>query len=464
MRIWYGAAAIALLGGGSVAAQAVDHSPRPEARPAAIPGFLLEAASFVMADEEMLTPSALSPRTSLRPTRRPDQLSPQIAGAEDSPHMPSPQEIAGFHRWVAQFKPRAAAQGIHGDTFDRAFRGLTLDADVIRRDRNQSEFSKPIWAYLDSAASDVRIANGKAALEKHRATLDRIERKYGVDKEVVVAIWGLESAYGSFRGNNNVIRSLATLAYEGRRAAFFEDQLVDALKIVQAGDIAPDKMTGSWAGAMGHTQFMPSSFLEHAVDFTGDGRRDIWSDDPSDALASTAAYLARFGWTRGQPWGVEVRLPKGFDYALAQRSITMSPADWARLGVTGLNGVPVPEYGKAAILLPAGGHGAAFMIFDNFKVIERYNAADAYVIGVGHLSDRIRGAGPIHSAWPRNDRLLSFDERKELQERLTRAGYDTQHVDGRIGPLTISAVRAYQVANGLQADGYPSLDLLKRLR
>ena len=266
------------------------------------------------------------------------------------------------------------------------------------------------------------------------------------------------------RGSDATIRSLATLAFEGRRAAFFEGELIAALKIRQAGDVTPDRMRGSWAGAMGHTQFMPSSFLSYAVDFTGDGRRDIWSDDPTDALASTAAYLKHFGWTRGQPWGVEVVLPRGFDFTLANREIRKSPAEWAQLGVRGADGTAVANYGPAAILLPAGGQGAAFMIFDNFAVLERYNTADAYVIGVGHLSDRILGGAPIRSAWPRDDRALTFAERQELQQRLTAKGFDTQKIDGRIGPLTVNAVRAYQMAEGLMPDGYASLRVLQRLR
>jgi hypothetical protein len=215
---------------------------------------------------------------------------------------------------------------------------------------------------------------------------------------------------------------------------------------------------------MGHTQFMPSSFQAHAVDHTGDGRRDIWGEDPTDALASTAAYLKHFGWTSGQPWGVEVRLPEGFDYRLAGRDVLKSPADWAALGVLDRQGRAVPDHGKASILLPGGAEGAAFMIFDNFEVLERYNTADAYVVGVGHLSDRIRGAGPIESAWPRGDRALSFDERIELQERLTAAGFDTEKIDAKIGPLTINAVRRFQQAQGIVPDGYASLRLLERLR
>ena len=371
---------------------------------------------------------------------------------------------ARFRNWIRAFKRRAGARGIRPDVLEAAFRGVRYDSDVIRRDRNQSEFTKTIWDYLDTAVSKTRIVNGRAAMRAQASTLEAIEARYGVDKQIVVAIWGLESAYGGFRGSNNVIRSLATLAFDTRRSAFFEDQLIAALRILQAGDVTPDRMTGSWAGAMGHTQFMPTSFLDSAVDFTGDGRRDIWSDDPADALASTAAYLARAGWTHGQPWGVEVRLPEGFDYTLANREIMRRPADWARIGVVGIDGQPVPDHGRGSILLPAGGQGAAFMIFDNFAVLEAYNTADAYVIGVGHLGDRIVGGGPIRTPWPRDDRALSFAERKEMQRLLTRAGFDTVKIDGKIGPLTINAVRAYQLASGLLPDGYASLNLLQGLR
>ncbi|MEM7320295.1 MAG: lytic murein transglycosylase, partial [Pseudomonadota bacterium] len=205
-------------------------------------------------------------------------------------------------------------------------------------------------------------------------------------------------------------------------------------------------------------------YLDYAVDHTGDGRRDIWSDDPSDALASTAAYLSGFGWTTGQPWGVEVVLPDGFDFATARRDLTRLPSDWAALGVLDTNGQAVPDHGRASILLPAGGTGAAFMVFDNFEVLERYNTADAYVVGVGHLADRIAGGAAIQSDWPRQDRALTLDERLELQRRLTSRGFDTEGIDGKIGPLTINAVRAYQLANNLMPDGYASLRLLNRLR
>jgi lytic murein transglycosylase len=370
----------------------------------------------------------------------------------------------GFGQWLAGFKNRARASGISDKTLDQAFKAISPDPEVIKRDRNQAEFSKTIWQYLSSAVSDSRIANGKSALDAHRETLDAIEARYGVEKEVVVAVWGLESAYGDFRGSNDIIRSLATLAYEGRRGAFFEEQLLAALQILQDGDVPARTMTGSWAGAMGHTQFIPTSYLAFAVDFDGDGHRDIWSDDPTDALASTAAYLQKSGWTKGQPWGVEVNLPNGFDYTLANRKIAKQPSEWAAHGVRTAEGRALPEHGSGSILLPAGAEGAAFMIFENFAAIAKYNAADAYVIGVGHLSDRIRGGPPIRSGWPSDDRALTFAERREIQQRLTEAGFDTQGVDGRIGPNTIDAVRGFQLAMGLAPDGYASLGLLQRLR
>ncbi|MCE2739048.1 MAG: lytic murein transglycosylase [Rhodobacter sp.] len=371
---------------------------------------------------------------------------------------------AGFAAWVAGFRPRALAAGITGQTFDDAFRDARFDPAVVEKDRNQSEFTKSIWDYLDSAVSDERVENGQAALQDNLALLERIEATYGVDKQVVVAVWGLESAYGTYRGTYPLIGTLATLAFDTRRGAFFEEQLLAALTILQNGDVDAAAMTGSWAGAMGHTQFIPTSYLAHAVDFTGDGRRDIWSDDPADALASTAAYLANAGWQTGKPWGVEVTLPPGFDYGDTGERVKKPVAGWQALGVRTAEGGALPDHGPASVLLPAGARGAAFLVFANFGAIERYNAADAYVIGVGHLADRIAGAPPIRAAWPRQDRVLSFDERVELQRRLATAGFDPGVADGKIGPNTIAAVRAFQRSIGAVPDGYASLGVLQKLR
>lgn len=397
---------------------------------------------------------ATGPATSARPAERTVALVTA----------PEAQSKEGLSDWITSFRTRALAQGITARTFDRAMPGQTYDADTIKRDRNQAEFTKTIWDYLDTAVSDLRIANGRKALTQWNETLDQIEQTYGVEKEVVVAIWGLESAYGTFRGSAPVLRGLTTLAYDARRAAFFEAELIHALHILQAGDTTREQLKGSWAGAMGHTQFMPSSFHAYAVDFTGDGKRDIWGDDPRDALASTAAYLRHFGWTKGQPWGVEVQLPEGFDYTRADRTIVQLPSVWASEGIAAVQGDLADGYGTASILLPGGARGAAFMIFDNFAVLEKYNTADAYVIGVGHLSDRIAGGPGIKHDWPRDLRALSKDERTELQKRLTAAGFDTVKIDAKMGPLTINAIRRFQIAKGLVPDGFPSLDVLDRLR
>ncbi len=369
---------------------------------------------------------------------------------------------AGFDAWVAGF--RARTKGINPGTMNAAFRNVGFLPTVIERDRNQAEFKRSLQDYLAIATSDERVSKGRAAYATHRATLDAIERRFGVEGHVVAAVWGLESYYGERRGDVPVISALATLAYDGRRRVFFEKQLVAALQILERGDTTVDNMTGSWAGAMGHTQFIPTSYQLFAVDFTGDGRRDIWADDPTDSLASAAAYLAKSGWTKGQPWGVEVRLPSGFNAALATRKSTRSPGDWAAMGVRDMNGGRVPNHGAASIILPAGSNGPAFMTFRNFTAITRYNNSESYVIGVGHLSDRILGRPGIQGSFPPDAAGMTIGDRQEMQRLLTAKGIDTEGSDGIIGPKTRAAISAYQASRGMAATGEPSLGLLASLR
>lgn len=370
---------------------------------------------------------------------------------------------AGLEAWITAFRPRALAAGIAAPVFDATMRGVQFDPAIVEKDRNQNEFTKTVWDYLDTAVSDERVALGQKALAANKDLLAQIEAQYGVDAPVVVAVWGLESAYGTFRGKLPVIASLATLAYDGRRAAFFEGELIAALKILGEGHTTPDRLVGSWAGASGHTQFMPSSWVALAVDFDGDGRRDIWGDDPADALASTASYLAHWGWVKGAAWGVEITLPQGFDYDQTTAAVHKPVAEWQAMGIRPMSGGDLPDHGPASVLLPGGSRGAAFLIYANFQVIERYNTADAYVIGIGHLADRIAGGAPIVAGWPREWRALTLAERRDLQDRLTKAGFDAGGVDGRIGPKTIAAVKAFQKSLGRVPDGYPSPDLLTLL-
>lgn len=376
---------------------------------------------------------------------------------------PSPQP-ADFTAWRTNFRAKAIAQGINPGVFDQAFRGVGVNPTVVRLDGKQAEFTKPIWDYLDSAASPTRVETGQAKRRELGPTLKAIEARFGVDDQAVLAIWGMETNYGKNRGTIPVIESLATLAYDGRRQSFAEEQLIAALRILQSGDVTPPAMLGSWAGAMGHTQFIPSSYLSYAVDFTGDGHRDVWSDDPTDSLASAANYLHKSGWQLGQPWGLEVHMPPGFNYALADQGNRKPVSYWRDKGVTLIDGRPLPDHGTAAILAPAGARGPTFAVYQNFYVIKKYNNATSYAMGVGHLADKIAGGGDFHAAWPRDERELSRAEKIELQERLIAAGHDTGSTDGVIGPDTINAIRSFQTSKGLTPDGYASDGLLQKLR
>lgn len=371
---------------------------------------------------------------------------------------------ADFGQWVARFRARATDKGIAAATFDAAFATAGYIPAVIEKDRNQHEFNLTLEDYFAITVSDERIKKGRAALQKHRKLLSQIEATYGVEPHVVTAVWGIESFYGTKRGTVPTISALATLAYDGRRGPFFEAQLIAALKILQRGDVTAAKMLGGWAGAMGHTQFIPTTYAAFAVDFRGDGRRDIWSDDPTDGLASAAHYIAKSGWSYGQPWGGEVQLPRDFNRALAGNLRRRATADWAKLGVRSASGGRLTDHGAGSVILPDAASGPAFLVFSNYTVLTRYNAAQKYVIGLGHLSDRLRGGTALQTPFPPDKYGLSQNDRITLQKRLTRLGYDTGGTNGVIGPMTRAAIKAVQQSRGLTANGNPSPEFLSMLR
>ena len=376
---------------------------------------------------------------------------------------------AAFQNWIAQFQAEARRAGVPDAVLATAFAGVTSpDESVLRAARYQPEFVRPIWEYLDSAVSSSRITNGMAALRDHAVALERIEQATGVSRFIVVAIWGMESSYGQVLQNRNivkpVIRSLATLAYaDERRRRFGREQLLAALRILQRGDTTADQMFGSWAGAMGHTQFIPTTYLAHSADYDGDGRSDIWQNIP-DALYSAANYLRASGWVPGHTWGYEVQIPQGFDWRLADESTRRPLSQWAQLGIRRTGGRDFPRPGdEAKLIAPAGAGGPAFLMLRNFDVIKRYNNATSYAIAVGHLADRLKGLGAFQASWPRGLQPLTRVQVRELQTLLTRRGFSTQGVDGRIGPNTRAAIRAFQASIGVVPDGYASTALLARL-
>jgi len=364
-----------------------------------------------------------------------------------------------FNEWLGEFRRYAASQGISEATLASAFDGIRYRERVIELDRYQPEFVRAIWQYLDSAVSPTRIDNGREKLAQHRETAQVMQQRYGVPAEIIVAIWGVESNYGSNFGDFSTLESLATLAYDGRRREFARGELLAALRIIDQGDIAAEQMKGSWAGAMGHTQFIPSSFEAYAVDGDDDGRRDIWGSIP-DVMASTANYLARAGWQAGQPWGAEVRLPDDFDYSQTDRK---SSAEWAAQGVRAVRG-ELPSFDSAAVIVPAGASGPAFIVGPNFRAILRYNNATSYALAVATLADAIAGREGIAQSWPRDEAPLTRDDVRTLQQRLNDAGYSVGVADGIMGPNTQAGLRAFQRDQGIVPDGFATQSLLERLR
>jgi membrane-bound lytic murein transglycosylase B len=369
----------------------------------------------------------------------------------------------GFARWVTTFRASARAAGIDEATLRGAFDDAHYLPHVIELDRAQPEFTRTVWGYLDGAVTPQRIALGQDKLLQLRAQADAVAARYKVPPNIVVAIWGIESNYGGNYGDIPTIDALATLGFEGRREDWARGQLLAALKILQNGDIARAQMIGSWAGAMGQTQFLPSVFLNYAVDADGDGRRDIWGS-MADVMASTANFLARSGWQADQPWGAEVRLPPEFDVGRADPDVRQPTARWAAEGVRTMDGAPLPEFADGAVLLPAGARGPAFLVGANFRAILRYNSSTSYALAVGLLAQRIDNGPGVQAPWPRELPALTRSQLLALQTALNQRGFASGTPDGMMGPATRDGLRRYQRSVGLPADGYPTLDLLQRLQ
>jgi len=374
-------------------------------------------------------------------------------------------DLADFKSFVASLWPKAEAKGVSRATFTRAFANLAPDLRILAKPKQQPEHEQPIWDYLNQIVSEKRVTLGQKAYAGNLAGMQAIEKVYGVPPNIVVAVWGVESMYGSNMGQYSVVRSLATLAWRGgRRARFGEQQLLSALRILEHGDVAPDLMTGSWAGAMGHTQFIPTTYEAYAVDFDRDGRRDIWGS-ATDGVASAAHLLQANGWKAGQPWGFEVQLPAKFDFSQAGLSTRKPFAAWARAGLRHANGKALESNDtKASLLLPAGANGPALLVTGNFRALLRYNNSVSYGLAVAWLAQKLVDAPFIDKPWPVTERTLVLDERKELQRLLAARGLTVRAQDGLLGTETIAALRSYQQSKGLPPDGFPSLKVLEALR
>jgi membrane-bound lytic murein transglycosylase B len=369
-----------------------------------------------------------------------------------------------FQDWLAALRAEALAKGISEATLNAALRDVAPVTRAVELDRRQPEFTQTFWTYLDQRVNEDRRKRGRMLLAKHLSLLERIHAQYGVPPRYIIAFWGLETNFGDYRGSFRVIDNLATLAFDQRRSHFFRAQLLDALRIIEDGHILPDAMVGSWAGAMGHMQFMPSTFIGHAVDYTGDGRKDIWGSLP-DAFSSAAHFLSNMGWQPNQTWGREVRLPENFDLLLATLNTRKTLTQWSALGVRQANGKPLPQVDmQGALVLPQGRLGPAFLVYENFRAIMRWNRSIHYAISVGHLADRIVGLPQLMNGRDAEHAPLSRSETEEMQQLLNRLGFDAGSADGIAGPRTRAAIRALQQELSLPADGYPAPSLLQRLR
>ena len=395
-------------------------------------------------------------------TTEPSEARHRHHEAPPPPPPPSPQDLK-FAQFVKDFRTTAATAGITDATYDSAMGTIKRSDRIETLTQAQPEFVKPVWSYLDSAASPRRITDGQAAMAGQAGALATIEAKYGVPKEILVSIWGNETDYGGSLGSFNIFEALATLAYDGPRADWAKSELIAALKMMQQEHLDPRTMVASWAGAFGQLQMLPSTFLKSAVDGDGDGRRDLWHSAP-DALASAAVEVSSDGWQKGHVWGYEVKLPAAFAYELADGESNKPIADWTRLGVTRADGSALPANAESgAIYLPAGARGPAFMTFGNFRVILKYNNAAAYALAVCYLADQLAGRPAIVASWPRDEASLSHDERVALQTGLTKLGFNPGKIDGVIGHDGKAALRLYQKTHGLPADGFPTMAALAQV-
>ncbi len=367
-----------------------------------------------------------------------------------------------FAACLQGMRAAAEAKGVSAATFDSQTSGLSPDRTVLDLQQQQPEFKTPIWDYLAALVDDQRIADGRAMLAQWRSTLDAVEARFGVDRHVVVAVWGVESDFGKSIGKRPLVQSLATLACYGEHASYFRGELIATLKIIDEGDVNPAHLVGSWAGAFGHTQFMPSTFMRLAVDMDGSGKRDIVDSVPN-ALGSTANFLRKSGWTTGESWGFEVILPAGY-HGPTGRGAKRPFSAWAAAGVRRADGRALPAAGTAGLIIPAGREGSAFLVTHNFDAIYSYNAAESYALAISLLSDRLKGAGPLVGTWPTNDRGLSRAERKEVQALLTQRGYDVGTPDGAVGAKTQEAIKSYEAKLGLPQTGRPGGVVLDALR
>lgn len=374
------------------------------------------------------------------------------------------EAAANFDQCVASMWPDAARRHISQASFQRFTAGLAPDLRIMDLVDSQPEFTKSIWDYLDILVNDNRLAKGREVLATYKAQFDAVEKAYGVDRYAIASIWGIESNYSTMMGDRSVLQSTATLACIGRRQKYFKDEFLSALEILHRGDLRPEQLRGSWAGAFGPTQFMPTAFKRFAVDADGDGRRDV-VDNPADLIASTANNLKKDGWQAGQTWGFEVVMPQNFNYMLADRAKAMTIAQWEQLGLRRAGAKPFPnQTDKAYLLAPAGAEGPGFLMLQNFRVIMKYNPAEAYALAIGHFADRLRGGAPFVQPWPRQQRVLSRAERLELQQLLAQRGFYRGTPDGQFGGATREALRGFQASIGAPADGFATADALERLR